>query len=88
MSTNRETGKENLFTQHLAKRNDDVDLQLAATPLTLTKPDPVMLKIIDPPDAQLCENGIARGQECLMVGWNGLTREGSKPATRRKGLSA
>jgi 3-polyprenyl-4-hydroxybenzoate decarboxylase len=25
-------------------------------PLTLTKPDPVMLKIIDPPDAQLIVN--------------------------------
>jgi len=38
-----------------------------------------MLKIIDPLDAQLCENGIAReGQECLVVGWDILTREGNK----------
>jgi hypothetical protein len=37
---------------------------------TLIKTDPVMLKIIDPPDAQIYENGKVReGQERLLVGW-------------------
>ncbi|MEN8132838.1 MAG: hypothetical protein ABFS45_22190 [Pseudomonadota bacterium] len=43
-----------------------LDIYLA---LTLTKADPLILKIIDPSGAQLCEKAIAReDQECLVVG--------------------
>ena len=41
------------------------------TALTLTITDPVMLKIIDPLDAQMCESAIVReSQKFVVVGWN------------------